>query len=82
MAVLTIRSLDDATMTRLRLRAGLHGRTLEDEARDILWSALSTGGQRPASLGEAIHQRFEALGGVEMPDLRREAIRAPADFGD
>ncbi len=80
MAVLTIRGLDDATMTRLRLRAALHGRAMEDEARDILRAALSTEVQRPASPGEAIHKRFEALGGVDLTDPSREAIRAPADF--
>jgi plasmid stability protein len=41
MAVMTIRNIDDAIKNRLRLRAAMHGRSMEDEARDILRSALS-----------------------------------------
>ena len=82
MAVLTIRGLDDATMTRLRLRAALHSRAMEDEARDILRSALSMEVRRPGRLGQAIHPSYGALGGVNLLDPLREAIRAPADFGD
>lgn len=41
MAVMTIRNIDDAIKNRLRLRAVMHGRSMEDEARDILRSALS-----------------------------------------
>ena len=77
---LTIRSLDDASMTRLRLRAAIHGRTMEDEARDILRSALSTEVPLPLSLGQVIQQRFEALGAADLLQAPREAIRAPADY--
>jgi len=36
MASLTVRQLDDALKTRLRLRAARHGRSMEDEIRSIL----------------------------------------------
>ena len=39
MAVMTIRNIDDAIKNRLRLRAAMHGRSMEDEARDILREA-------------------------------------------
>ena len=65
MAVMTIRNIDDAIKNRLRLRAAMHGRSMEDEARDILRSALSTEIPRPRNLGQAIHERFGALGGVD-----------------
>jgi plasmid stability protein len=76
MAVMTIRNIDDAIKNRLRLRAAMHGRSMEDEARDILRSALSTEIPRPRNLGQAINERFGALGGVDLPDIPREAIRA------
>uniref|UniRef100_E6VM92 Antitoxin FitA-like ribbon-helix-helix domain-containing protein n=1 Tax=Rhodopseudomonas palustris (strain DX-1) TaxID=652103 RepID=E6VM92_RHOPX len=38
MAVLPIRNIDDAMERRLRLRAAVNGRSVEDEARDILRS--------------------------------------------
>lgn len=80
MAVMTIRNIDEAIKSRLRLRAAMHGRSMEDEARDILRSALSTEIPRPRNLGQAINERFCAVGGVDLPDRPREAIRA-VDFG-
>ena len=82
MAVMTIRNIDDAIKNRLRLRATMHGRSMEDEARDILRSALSTEVPRPRNLGQAIHERFGALGGVDSPDTPRELMRQPVDFGE
>lgn len=82
MAVMTIRNIDDAIKKRLRVRAAVNGRSMEDEARDILRSALSTDEPRSRNLAQAIRQRFAALGGVELPDTRREAIRRPPDFGE
>ena len=80
MAVMTIRNIDDAIKKRLRVRAAVNGRSMEDEARDILRSALSTDDPRPRNLGQAIHERFGPLGGVDLPDVPREAIREPVDF--
>lgn len=80
MAVMTIRNIDDAIKKRLRLRAAMHGRSMEDEARDILRSALSTEIPRPRNLAEAISERFGEFGGVDLPDAPREAIGAPVDF--
>jgi plasmid stability protein len=82
MAVMTIRNIDDAIKKRLRVRAAINGRSMEDEARDILRSALSTDHARPRNLANAIHDRFGALGGVDLPEAPREAIRAPVDFGE
>ena len=42
MASITIRDIDERLKTRLRVRAAHHGRSMEEEARDILRSALST----------------------------------------
>ncbi len=81
MAVMTIRNIDDAIKKRLRVRAAVNGRSMEDEARDILRSALSTDDPRPRNLGQAIHERFGPLGGVDLPDVPRETIREPVDFG-
>ncbi|HYD70863.1 FitA-like ribbon-helix-helix domain-containing protein [Azospirillum sp.] len=39
MATLSIRNLPDDVHARLRVRAALHGRSMEAEARDILSSA-------------------------------------------
>ncbi len=56
---------------RLRVRAAMHGRSMEEEARDILRSALSTEPTRPRDLGQAIHERFAAVGGFDLPQIPR-----------
>jgi plasmid stability protein len=80
MAVMTIRNIDDATKKRLRLRAAMHGRSMEAEARDILRSALSTEIPRPRNLAQAIHERFGQLSGTDLPNAPREPIRQSPDF--
>ena len=80
MAVMTIRNIDDSLKQRLRLRAAQHGRSMEEEVRDILRSALSAEVSQGVDAGQAIHQRFARLGGVDLPVVSREAIR-DVDFG-
>ena len=41
MASMTIRNLDDSLKKRLRVRAAEHGKSMEEEAREIWRSALS-----------------------------------------
>jgi antitoxin FitA len=79
-AVMTICNIDEAIKARLRVRAAMHGRSMEDEARDILRSALSTEILRPRSLGQAIHDRFAAIGGVDLPETPRKPARASVTF--
>lgn len=81
MASLTIRNLDEPLKARLRVQAAIHGRSMEDEARDILRTALSREPAQPSNLAASIRKRFAPLGGVELPDLPREAMREPPDFG-
>lgn len=50
MATMTIRNLDEQLKARLRIRAAQHGRSMEDEARDILRTALSEEEASGASL--------------------------------
>jgi plasmid stability protein len=80
MGSLLIRRLDDATKSRLKARAADHGRSMEEEARAILRSALSATAPANQNLGKAIHRRFAALGGVVLPEIPREPIRRPPDF--
>jgi plasmid stability protein len=79
MASITIRNLDDAVKQRLRMRAAEHGRSMEEEARDILRRAVGST-PAPANLGEAIHRRFAALGGAELDLPPRERMPEPPRF--
>jgi plasmid stability protein len=81
MASMTIRNIDDQLKIRLRLRAASHGRSMEDEARDILRSALSTEAGLPQNLARTIRERMASTGGVTLKIPPREPIREPIDFG-
>ncbi len=80
MASMTIRDLDDDLKSRLRVRAARHGRSMEEEARDILRSALSARSRRPISLVDSIRSRFEPIGGVELDIAPREPSRTRVEF--
>jgi len=81
MASITIRNLDEPLKARLRVQAAVHGRSMEDEARDILRTALAREPAQPNNLAASIRRRFAPLGGVELPEMPREAVREPPDFG-
>ena len=80
MASMTIRNLDEKLKARLRMQAAKHGRSMEDEARDILRSALSTASMRTATLAKSIRRRIEPLGGVELQNAPREPMREPPNL--
>ena len=82
MAAMTIRHLDEALKHRLRIQAAVHGRSMEDEARDILRIALTSDDAEGGSLYEAIRRRIEPLGGVELDIPRREPMREPPDLSE
>ena len=77
MASLTIRNLEEATKRKLKVRAAMHGHSMEQEAREILKGALKSAPKKQVNLGEAIHRRFARLGGVDLEPLPREFVRDP-----
>ena len=77
MASITIRNLDEQTKAKLRVRAAHHKRSMEDEARNILRTALTEGTATPRNLAEAISKHFQPLGGVDLRVPPREPMREP-----
>ena len=67
MASITIRNLDESVKRKLRLRAAQRNRSMEDEARDILRTALAQERTQHGNLADAIRRRIEPLGGVDLP---------------
>ena len=65
MASIIIRSLEDDVKARLKQRAAANLRSMEEEARDILRSAVGATNPR-ADLGQQIRARFARLGGVTL----------------
>lgn len=80
MASITIRNLDDSLKRRLRIRAAEHGRSMEEEAREILRRAIGETAV-PKNLGRVIHRRFAAIGGVELELPERGPMREPPRLG-
>lgn len=79
MASITIRNLDEALKRRLRIRAAEHGRSMEEEARDILRKEVGEPAP-PANIAAAIRARVAPLGGVELELPPREPMREPPRF--
>jgi antitoxin FitA len=80
MASMTIRNIDDRLKQRLRIRAATHGRSMEDEARDILKTALAQQETPAENLAATIRARLQPLSGVELELPAREPIREALDF--
>lgn len=76
MAVMTIRNLDQGVRDKLRVRAALHGRSMEAEARAILTAAVESPIER--SLLEVLGEMREILGGEELQlPVREPGMRDP-----
>jgi len=80
MASITIRNLDEGIKQRLRIRAAEHGRSMEEEARDILRLAMAQSAP-PRDLAAAIRARIGPLGAVDLDLPARDAMREPPHFG-
>lgn len=79
---ITIRNLEKGLKARLRIRAAQHGRSMEDEARDILRTALAEESRTPSNLAKSIRRRFAAIGEFELPTMPREPAREPPTFDE
>jgi plasmid stability protein len=80
MAQLVVRNLEDDVKARLQRRAQRHGRSTEEEVREILRNAArdDRAGRQP--LGSRMRERFAHIGpGDELPELRGEALPATSE---
>ena len=80
MASITVRNLDDALKRRLCIRAAENGRSMEQEVRDILRTALDEEATPSRNLGTSLHELFKPFGGVELEIPRREPMREAPRF--
>ena len=80
MARVTVHNLDEGLKRRLRIRAAKHGKSVEQEARDILRAALDHESPQGTDLASTIRARFAPLGGVDLDLPSREPVRQPPDY--
>jgi plasmid stability protein len=80
MAQFVVRNIENQVKTRLQRRAARHGRSMEEEVRDILRDAVKEEDISSGGLGTAISSLFSKVGLEEdVPELRGYEIK-PADF--
>jgi plasmid stability protein len=81
MAQVVVRQLEEDVKARLKRRAERHGRSMEEEVREILRTAAREEGRPVTRLGSRIAARFRGGGiAAELPELRGQKPR-PADLG-
>ena len=79
MGQLLIRNGEDDLKARLKRQAMRHGRSMEEEARDILRDGLKDVEQPEGGLGTEIAELFRGLGVKkgDIQELRGEEIKNP-----
>lgn len=82
MAQILVRNLEDDVKTRLQQRARRHGRSTEEEVREILRNAVRDDGREQLGFGSRVAARFVDIGLEEdIEELRGEQPR-PAVFDE
>jgi antitoxin FitA len=80
MGSLVVRNIPDAVKERLKERAKKHGRSMEEEVRDILKRAAKDVDAPGAGVGTRFANRFRQIGPGEEPhivELRDITIEPP-----
>jgi plasmid stability protein len=78
MAQFIVRRLEEGVKARLKRRAARHGRSMEEEVRDILRDAVKEKNQGVVKLGSRIAARFAKAGlTAELPELRGQVPQSP-----
>ena len=87
MASITIRNLNDDLKRRLRIRAAVHGCSMEQEARNILGEVLNGGTEEGAEaeekgFGTYLYELLAPYRGMELPIEPRGSMpsREPPRF--
>ena len=82
MAQLLVRNLEESVKAALKKRARHHGRSMEEEVREILRSSVHASASRPAPLGTAISELFRETGLDEPIAELRGTLALPARLED
>ena len=74
--------VEDDMKEKLRLRACSHGRSTEEEVREIIRNVVESDDVKREGLGTRLAARFRGIGlDQEIPELRGYPAK-PADFDD
>ncbi len=79
MAQFVVRNIENQVKARLQRRARKNGRSMEEEVRDILRSAVIEPGFAAGGLGTEISSLFAKAGLTsDIPELRGHTIPVPS----
>ena len=79
MAQLVVRNIESGVKTSLQRRAKRNGRSMEEEIRDILRSAVNQDDVPAVGLGTEISSLFAKTGfDSDIPELRGHQIKPPS----
>ena len=83
MAQLLVRGIENEVKVKLKRRAKRHGRSMEEEVREILRDATKDVSERREGLGTRIASRFRKVGfkKSEIKELREIRLQIP-DFAE
>ncbi len=81
MAQIFVRNLDPDAKARLKKRAALHGRSMEEEVRQILLNATKEPARPALKLGSRIAELFAGIGLDEDIPTVRGGRPCTATFG-
>ncbi len=80
MAQFVVRNIENEVKNRLQRRAARHGRSMEEEVRDILRNAVNEQDSSGGGLGSEIASLFAKVGlSEDIAELRGHKIK-PASF--
>jgi antitoxin FitA len=78
-AQFVVRNIEAEVKLRLQRRAKRHGRSMEEEVRDILRNAAREEDAPAGGLGTQIASLFKKIGlNTEIPELRGEEVKPPS----
>ena len=77
MSSLTVRNLDESVKSSLRVRAARHGRSMEQEVRQILEAIVAPEQAAQVSFAERVNSRFSGLKVESLPISARQIARTP-----
>jgi plasmid stability protein len=80
MSSLTVRNLDEAVKSSLRVRAARHGWSMEQEVRQILQQIVAPEQAGQLSFAERVNRRFASLKVESLALPSRQITRPPPEF--
>lgn len=78
MANISIRKLDETAYDQLRMRALEHGWSMEEEARQIIYQAVSA----PEKISKVFQKYFGLKNGLDLDTLHPRKPHEPMDFDE